>query len=323
MSPPDDKKLKQLEDLLKLLQDGVTKEEFVTSFENCVHLITTFAEKTTSNLKDFKAELTRLGEQLQEDNGADLASLKDQALDLTDALTKDINATLDAQVQKVDRAIAGIPEVTDGYTPVKGVDYFDGAPGANGSPDTAIEVRDKLETLEGKERLKRSAIDGLDDFLAKIEKDVKAAGSRISPGRSLLQLYVSGAKKGAVQYVNFIAGTGVTLAYAYANGRNDITINASGGGGGIVRSVNSININTTAGKTAATDYVYLTSGTTTLTLPTAVANTNLYTVKNTGVATVTVATTSSQTIDGSASASLPVANTSLSFISDNTNWRII
>jgi len=233
MSPPDDKKLKQLEDLLKLLQDGVTKEEFVTSFENCVHLITTFAEKTTSNLKDFKAELTRLGEQLQEDNGADLASLKDQALDLTDALTKDINATLDAQVQKVDRAIAGIPEVTDGYTPVKGVDYFDGAPGANGSPDTAIEVRDKLETLEGKERLKRSAIDGLDDFLAKIEKDVKAAGSRISPGRSLLQLYVSGAKKGAVQYVNFIAGTGVTLAYAYANGRNDITINASGGGGAL------------------------------------------------------------------------------------------
>ena len=98
----------------------------------------------------------------------------------------------------------------------------------------------------------------------------------------------------------------------------------SSGGSGVTRSVNSISSPTTAGATALTDYVYLVSGTTTLTLPTAVGNTNLYTVKNTGANTVSIATTSAQTIDGSASPiTLPVANTSLDLISDNANWRIV
>jgi len=93
---------------------------------------------------------------------------------------------------------------------------------------------------------------------------------------------------------------------------------------GITRSINSISSPATAGATALTDYVYFVSGTTTLTLPTAVGNTNLYTVKNAGVNTVSIATTSAQTIDGSASPiTLPVANTSLDLISDGSNWRIV
>jgi hypothetical protein len=97
---------------------------------------------------------------------------------------------------------------------------------------------------------------------------------------------------------------------------------STGGGSGINRTVQSISSPTTAGATANTDYVYLVSGTTTLTLPTAVGNTNKYTVTNTGVNTVTVATTSSQTINGSSTATLPIANMSLDFISDGANWHV-
>ena len=93
-------------------------------------------------------------------------------------------------------------------------------------------------------------------------------------------------------------------------------------GSGITRTITSISSPTTAAAVLATDYVYLVSGTTTLTLPTAVSNTNLYTVKNTGVATVTVAFTGVQTGDGNATLSL-TPNTSLDLISDNANWRIV
>lgn len=92
-------------------------------------------------------------------------------------------------------------------------------------------------------------------------------------------------------------------------------------GSGIVRSISSIASPLTAAATAATDYVYFVSSTTTITLPTAVGNTNRYTVKNTGVATVTIATTSAQTIDGSTTVTL-TPNTSLDLVSDATNWRI-
>jgi len=102
------------------------------------------------------------------------------------------------------------------------------------------------------------------------------------------------------------------------NGTN--WVNSSGG---ISRTISSISTNTTAGSTVKLDYVYLVSGTTTLTLPTAVANTNLYTVKNVGVGTVTVATSSSQTIDGAATAVMSGQYNSIDIISDNVNWNLV
>ena len=85
----------------------------------------------------------------------------------------------------------------------------------------------------------------------------------------------------------------------------------------------SISTNTTAANVVNINYTYLASGTTTLTLPTAVGNLNQYTVKNIGTGIVTIATTSSQTIDGSTTAVMPVKYTALSIISDGANWNLI
>jgi len=90
----------------------------------------------------------------------------------------------------------------------------------------------------------------------------------------------------------------------------------------ITRSINTISTATTAPAVVSTDYVYFVSGTTTLTLPTAVANTNRYSVTNTGISTITVATTSAQTINGSTTATLPIQNMSLDFISNGSNWVV-
>lgn len=117
--------------------------------------------------------------------------------------------------------------------------------------------------------------------------------------------------------------TGTSGAATLVGATLNIPQYAGGSSSGIVRSISTISTPTTAGATAATDYVYFVSGTTTLTLPTAVGNTNLYTIKNTGSAVVTVATTSAQTIDGSATASLPVQYTSIDVISDGANWNVI
>jgi hypothetical protein len=89
-------------------------------------------------------------------------------------------------------------------------------------------------------------------------------------------------------------------------------------------SINIISTNTAAGSAASTDYVYLVSGTTTLTLPTAVGNTNLYSIKRVGTGVVSIATTSSQTIDGSSSPiTINVQYVSITVVSDGANWNII
>jgi len=99
--------------------------------------------------------------------------------------------------------------------------------------------------------------------------------------------------------------------------------NYAGGGGsaGITRSISSISTNTNAGSTALVDYVYIVSAGATLTLPTAVGNTNAYEVTNSGATNITVNTTSSQTINGNLSM-LISPNSSRKFYSDTANWRV-
>lgn len=76
----------------------------------------------------------------------------------------------------------------------------------------------------------------------------------------------------------------------------------------------------TLANAAATDYVYFIGAAVTITMPTAVGNTNLYTVKNTSTGTVTIA--AGETIDGSNTITL-IPNQSVNLISDTINWQII
>lgn len=130
--------------------------------------------------------------------------------------------------------------------------------------------------------------------------------------------------------INLKAGANVTLTYAYndVTKYTDVTLAATGGGGGgsvtgIIRSVNNIAVSTAAGNTAGTDYVYLASGTLNVTLPTSIGNLNMYTVKNVGAGTVTILPTGAETIEGAANITMPVQFTSVDLISNNSgNWNI-
>ena len=95
-------------------------------------------------------------------------------------------------------------------------------------------------------------------------------------------------------------------------------------------SANTHSVTTKTGNYTATtsDEVILVNasgGSVTITLPTAVGNTNLYTIKKTDSSSnsVIIATTSSQTIDGGTTATMLVQYASISVVSNNANWFII
>lgn len=98
----------------------------------------------------------------------------------------------------------------------------------------------------------------------------------------------------------------------------------AGGGGGITRAINQVTANVTAAAVANKDYVYWWSGSTsyTVTMPTAVANTNRYTLKNSSSIAQPVNTTSSQTIEGGTSITINAGN-SVDLISNGANWMVI
>lgn len=169
-------------------------------------------------------------------------------------------------------------------------------------------------------------INSLRQLIQKLEKDLTGRLASIQGGGSMNRQITVGNVDPLTKYtdINFKAGSNVTITSANNNTtkRVDITIASSGGGGGSTRSISSVSTNTAAGSTAGTDYVYLCSGTMTLTLPDAVANTNLYTVKNVGTGVITIATTSAQTIDGDTTVIMPVRYTAVDLISDTANWNV-
>lgn len=100
-------------------------------------------------------------------------------------------------------------KVKDGYTPRKGIDYFDGKPGKNGEdadearitqeverrvsfkiprPLDRVDFRDGLESFEGDERLSLTAISGLEEEILKLRKEMRAKSSGGS--RRVFQPYV-------------------------------------------------------------------------------------------------------------------------------------
>ena len=58
-------------------------------------------------------------------------------------------------------------------------------------------------------------------------------------------------------------------------------------------------------------------------MPTAVSNTNRYTVKQNNIGVLTLLTTSSQTIDGVTAYSLNRQYQAVDLLSDNSNWFVV
>ncbi len=96
---------------------------------------------------------------------------------------------------------------------------------------------------------------------------------------------------------------------------------SGGGGGGTSRVVSTISSNQSLSAAASTDYIYFVQAGITVTMPTAVSNTNQYYIKAIG-ASASVNFFGGQTGDGSSTLSL-LENDSVTLISDGTNWRII
>lgn len=161
-----------------------------------------------------------------------------------------------------------------------------------------------------------------DVVLTGVPQDIKGNYILTPSGGSGHTIQDEGTPLTARTNLNFV-GAGVTVTDGGAGPNSTIVTIPGGSGSGITRVISSINTPTTAPAVASTDYVYFVSGTTTLTLPTAVGNLNRYTVKRVGVNTVTVATTSAQTIDGSATALLNVQYQSLDLVSDGANWNVV
>jgi len=248
-------------------------------------------------------------------DGGDIALLTqineiDERLDLVAEQLPALREARDGEVgprgergEKGDRGERG----TDGKDGRDGVDGKDGADGKDG-----LNGKDGRDGVDGK--------DGADGFvdeatIAYLEDEIKRVEASIPEAVEQKETNFGFVIR------DVVAGTGVTID---KRDPHRPVVSATGGpaGSGITRTIVVTSGNTTLGATASTDYACLVNGAHTITMPTAVGNTNKYTIKNIHTSDIIVNTTSSQTIDGTTTITIAPED-SVDLVSNNSNWYVI
>jgi len=177
-------KSKEVEKILELAHTLDKNRVSVEDFVEVVKILTTYAKETRNltakEVQNIRETVRVLKQQLTDDNGASLVDIKSTVEKrLNKALAdfeKIVNAFSTEQQKAVNYLYDRVSRVKNGYTPLKGVDYFDGEPGKNGSPDSPEQIRDKLQGLKGDGRLDQSAIKNLEERLRALEERPTGTG---------------------------------------------------------------------------------------------------------------------------------------------------
>lgn len=303
--------LDEVNSKLKQFQSKINLEPLQASIDQLSTEFTQQIESLSTQLEDRVAELVQTAEDKEVENEQGKSVLNDDITNIRTAITDLVNEQskkLDALQKQLLESDQASDSATD--SKIAGLDL------------KIIEVDKKV--VLNKDETDASLLEK-DANLTKLRTELVSMIASKGGGNQNRQILVSGVDP-LTRYtdINFKAGAGTTITYANndTTKKVEVTITATGSGLGITRSIISISAPTTAGSTSGIDYVYLVSGTITITLPTAVGNTNLYTVKNVGTGVVTIATTSAQTIDSSSTIVMPVQYTSVDLISDTANWNI-
>ena len=221
-----------------LLDDHLGKKEFVGAFEEVLKLVSDLKKSNDQEWTLIHSALQMLEKKLADTSAGELDTFKGEANTLIQSHISAIEDKLKTVDEKLAVVKDGMPgKDADELKIVQDVLAQIQLPEQKETLlDTPEDIRNKLEVLNGDERLSKEAIKGLDD----IEKDVQEvkARPRIAGARGVV-LYVNGAKKLlSAQTIN-ITGSGVS--YAYANGRNDITITGGSGSLSVLAATGTIN----------------------------------------------------------------------------------
>lgn len=310
---------KEMQVVTEKLKETITAKTLDQVNEEFKNLQNTFKPLLTA-FDELKVNLINRDESLREQLEQRLKELK-TVLSTSQGLNQDRFLDISVEIGNVEADLSELKnrkpqEIPDFGSQIKDVE----------SKLLALIPRERQDLVTEEELQKR--IKELEEAIKKLRIEILSRET-LGGGSMNRQIFIGGADP-LTRYtdINLKAWSNVTITYANNNTTKkvDITIASSGGGGGsvggMVRSITTTTVSSTIGSVVGTDYVVLANGGVQLTLPTASANTNLYTIKNIGSSSVLVNTVNSETIDDQSTVIMPVQYTSIDLISDSLNWKI-
>lgn len=162
--------LKRITEIKKLLDDGLSKDEFIKAFELVVKQVVSIEKKMLEKADETMQEMKTGCEMMKEHNDEDCEKMRKESMSKIENLIKECENLNNFVHDKVSK-------LQNGKDGADGADGLDGKNGKDGSPDTPAQVRDKLEGLKDGEKLSIQAIQDLAEKLEELEKKALAKGT--------------------------------------------------------------------------------------------------------------------------------------------------
>lgn len=155
-----------LNEMQEYLKNRLTKEEFIKAFEQVVNLVLKIQKEQGTAIEKLETTYSALMDKMRNDNSMSLSEMKAMMGNHFTEYTKKHGDTISQKMAEVrngkDADEIGITNRVIATLQT----YFNGL----FSKLSSTETRNKLETLQGVERLKISAIDGLEEKLEEIKR---------------------------------------------------------------------------------------------------------------------------------------------------------
>jgi len=174
------KKLNSKQELLiGMLEDSLTKTEFLSATKKLINYVKQIKENNISELDKMSKALTEASKNAKNNTSSDFNALKGELSKLVNLAISKTNDTLDNKINEVDLKVMNIKNGKDGKDidekkvikkMLKKIRIPDIKKINKDLPKFGIEIRDGLELLKNDERLEISAIKDLEKRLDKIEK---------------------------------------------------------------------------------------------------------------------------------------------------------
>ena len=179
----NEKNLKKLERLLSLMdEDSLTKEDFVKAFENVVQFVLKIQKQNEAEVEAMKLLNGKMMQKLEGMNVESMREMKEKITDMCEPMMTRMQKEHERMMGTMDKKMSEMRDGKDAdeekivqnvlnqiKLPEQKKVILDGPK----------EIRDKLESLKGEDRLDKEAIRGLEDEI----KGLKAAIAAVPRGR--------------------------------------------------------------------------------------------------------------------------------------------
>src|SRR3990167_827254 len=148
----NEQNLTKIQKLLDAMDsESFSKKDFLAAFENVVKKVLEIEKRNLQEIEALKTAYTQVADKLQGDHTTSLSDLHKQVDDsfISEKVKEIINAHIQQKLDELDIKSASLKDGPQGMQGLKG------DKGDKGSQDNPIEIRDKLELLQGKARLSK------------------------------------------------------------------------------------------------------------------------------------------------------------------------